>query len=153
MRIDLQNGYQIRSYEPDDHVALVKYANNRNVWLNLRDIFPHPYTEEDANFWLSHVLNQDPEVSFAIALETELIGGVGIVLNSDIHRLSAEIGYWLAEPFWGKGIATAVVKSISSYAFEQFNLVRLYAGVFETNPASVRGSGESRLYIRRCGAP
>ncbi len=138
MKIDLSNELQIRSYQSTDDRDLVKYANNRKIWKNLRDIFPHPYTEEDANFWLSHVLNQNPEVNFAIASDTELIGGVGVVLQQDIHRCGGEIGYWLGEPFWGRGIMTEVVQKFSRYALTTFDLVRLFAGVFENNLASVR---------------
>lgn len=138
MKIDIGSGFQVRSYESGDFDGLIKYANNRHIWLNLRDLFPHPYGEEDANLWLSHVLNQDPELNFAIASETGLIGGVGLVMQADVHRCSAEIGYWLGEPFWGQGIATNVVCAITDYAFDTFDLVRIYAGVFETNLASAR---------------
>ena len=130
--------YQIRSYETTDKEALLKYANNYNVSKNLRDTFPYPYTEKDADLWISAALNQNPELNFAIANEQELIGGIGLFMQPDVYRFSAELGYWLAEPFWGKGITTTAVVAVSKYAFEGFNLNRLFAGVFQGNTPSMR---------------
>ena len=77
-------------------------------------------------------------MSWALANSTEVIGGIGIHLLPDVYRQSAEIGYWLGEPFWRKGIATAAVKGVVDFSFENFGLLRLHAGVFEWNPASAR---------------
>ncbi|MYE06597.1 MAG: GNAT family N-acetyltransferase, partial [Chloroflexi bacterium] len=76
--------------------------------------------------------------NFAIASTAQVIGGIGLRLRSDVFRRSAEIGYWLAEPFWGRGIATAALRALTKHAFEQFNLVRIDASVYEWNPASAR---------------
>jgi RimJ/RimL family protein N-acetyltransferase len=84
----------------------VKYANNRKVWLNLRDAFPHPYAEASAAAFLDMVGRQSPATLFAIATQEEAIGGIGLSLNQDVHRLTAEMGYWLGEPYWGKGVVT-----------------------------------------------
>ncbi len=92
----------IRQWRNHDADALVKYANNRNVWINMRDAFPHPYTIADAAAFLEMVGLQTPTTFFAIATHEEAIGGIGVSLNQDVHRLTAEMGYWLAEPFWGK---------------------------------------------------
>ena len=138
MRIDIGKGFQIRSYASDDADALVRYANNRKIWLNLRDIFPHPYTWEDAENWLNQVKEQTPEAHFAIASKNECIGGVGITLQSDVKRLSGEIGYWLGEPFWGQGIASRVVRAFTEYAFATYNIIRIYAEVFSNNVSSAR---------------
>jgi ribosomal-protein-alanine N-acetyltransferase len=107
--------------------------------MNLQDRFPHPYTTSDAEDWvgMNHVL-VGPPVNFAIALEEEAIGGVGIELLDDVHHRTANIGYWLAEPFWGRGIATAALNFMTDYAFETFPIDRLQAGVFGWNPASAR---------------
>jgi len=137
MQIDLGK-YQIRSYELADKFALIKYANNINVSKNLRDSFPYPYTERDATKWLNLSCIQNPELNFAIATKEELIGGIGLVLQPDVYRFSAEVGYWVAEPYWGKGIAARALIAFTKYAFEQFNLVRIFAGVFEGNAASIK---------------
>lgn len=126
----------IRSYEYSDLEALVKYANNPNISKLLRDKFPFPYTKTDAESWLIHACNQEIETNFAIANEKELIGAIGINLQEDVNRFSAEIGYWIGEPFWGKGITTKALKIFSDFAFRNFRLNRIYANVFEGNVAS-----------------
>jgi len=130
--------YQIRSYEINDQIALMKYANNDKISKNLRDSFPYPYTEKDADLWISAATNQNPELNFAIANSEELIGGIGLMFQPDVYRFSAEIGYWIGEPFWGKGIASLALIALSKYAFEQFDLNRIFAGVFQGNKASMR---------------
>jgi RimJ/RimL family protein N-acetyltransferase len=137
LRIDIGE-WHIRPYRDGDLPALVKYADNPNVVRNLRDRFPHPYTSEAGRAWISSAKAQDPVVSFAIASQDELIGGVGIEPQSDVYRRSGELGYWLAEPFWGRGIATAAAKAMVQYAFTRLDLVRVFAGVFATNPGSAR---------------
>ena len=118
--------------------SLVRYANNRNVWLNLRDRFPHPYTKDDAQRWLEIATEIKPETNFAIAVEGSAIGAIGFSVQSDVAYRSAEIGYWLGEEFWGRGIATEALMAVSDYAFASYDLCRLYAHVFEWNLASAR---------------
>jgi RimJ/RimL family protein N-acetyltransferase len=130
--------FLIRTWKPEDKSSLILYANNRNIWINLRDRFPYPYTAPDADHWLHQVAEETPQTHFAIVIEASVIGGIGIELGTDIHRRSAEIGYWLGEPFWGRGIATEAVRAITNYAFSTFDLCRIYAGVFDWNPASMR---------------
>lgn len=137
VRIDLGD-YEIRSLRFEDAGAIVEYGNSRSVSINLRDSFPFPYTLSDALEWVERARIVEPESHFAIANSTELIGAVGLERQRDIFRLSAEIGYWIGEPFWGRGIATAAVKAVCGHAFKELNLVRLYAYVFEWNPASAR---------------
>jgi len=137
MKIELGK-YFIRSYEHFDKPALVKYADNVKIFSKLKDKFPHPYTEEDAEEWLGLACNQNPELNFAIANETELIGAIGLQLQDDVNRFSAEIGYWIAEPFWGYGIASAALIAMTDYAFKHFKFNRLFAGVFECNDASAK---------------
>jgi len=137
MKIEL-GIYNIRSYERNDKNALVKYANNNKISKNLRDSFPNPYAEEDAQAWITAAINQNPEINFVIANSDELIGGIGLMLQPDVYRFSAEIGYWIAEPFWGKGIASLTLVALSKYAFEHFDLNRIFAGVFQGNRASMR---------------
>ena len=128
----------LRSWRDTDVDALVRHANDREVWINLRDQFPHPYTIDDAREWVQLAREAQPETSFAIAVDGEAVGGIGITLNKDVHRHSAEVGYWIGRAFWGRGIATDAVRAISSWAFANFDLCRLYAGVFAWNPASAR---------------
>ena len=128
----------IRSFQHSDKAALVKYADNKKIFIRLKDRFPHPYTEEDAEEWLGLACNQNPELNFAIANDTELIGAVGLQLQDDVNRFSAEIGYWVAEPFWGRGIAASALMAMTDYAFKHYEFNRLFAGVFEGNDASVK---------------
>ena len=137
MRIDLGE-WQIRSFRREDAEALSRHANNRNVSRNLRDAFPHPYTLAHAETWIDLVSQEPRETDFVLASETELIGGIGILLQRDVHRRSGEIGYWLGEPFWGQGIATAALRAFTEWVFEEFDLVRVYGYVYEWNPASAR---------------
>ncbi len=128
----------IRPYCLSDAESLAHYANNRKVWLNLRDGFPHPYTLENARSFIDAVSQQNPTTFFAIASPGEVIGGIGISPKQDVHRLTAELGYWLGEPVWGKGIMTEAVSVFSSYCFEQFNLLRIYAEPYTYNSPSCR---------------
>ena len=137
MKIELSKCI-IRSFQHSDKAALVKYADNKKIFIRLKDRFPHPYTEEDAEEWLGLACNQNPELNFAIANDTELIGAVGLQLQDDVNRFSAEIGYWVAEPFWGIGIAASALMGMTDYAFKHYEFNRLFAGVFEGNDASVK---------------
>jgi ribosomal-protein-alanine N-acetyltransferase len=130
--------WRIRSYERGDVDALARYANNRSISIHLRDRFPYPYTRKDARDSIDRARVLDPETHFAIATASELIGGIGFQPQEDVYRLSAEIGYWIAEPYWGRGIATRAVRAVSEYAFARLDIVRLYACVFAGNAASER---------------
>ena len=137
MEID-SGEYRMRPWQGGDEESLAKYANIRNVWINLRDSFPHPHTVEDAISWVQLQKDKQPTQIFAIATADEAIRGIGIKLQGDVHRCAAEIGYFLGEPFWALGIATRALRALTEYAFANFDLVRLYATVFEWNPASAR---------------
>ena len=121
-----------------DKAALARYANNRKVWINLRDAFPHPYTESSAENFLEMVGKQNPTTFFAIATRDEAIGGIGVSINQDVHRFTAELGYWLAEPFWGKGVMTEAVTWFTQFAFDSFHLMRIYAEPYANNLPSCR---------------
>ena len=129
--------YKLREWQANDEPSIVKYANNRKVWRNLDDIFPHPYTAKDARSWINHC-HETKDIQFAITNKAEPIGGIGLELQPDIHRLSARVGYWLGEPFWGRGIASDALGTLVRHAFSSTDLVRLYTIVFEWNPASCR---------------
>jgi RimJ/RimL family protein N-acetyltransferase len=122
---------------------MVRHANNRNVWINLRDRFPHPYTDADARRWLDCIVGQKPETNFAIAVADEAVGGIGFTLQHDVERRSAEIGYWLGQEFWGRGIATEALIAVTDYAFSNYDVCRLFAHVFDWNGPSARVLGKA----------
>ena len=128
----------IRPWLPGDEESLVASANNLNIWRNLRDRFPYPYTLKDAREWIRITSEEAPQANFAIVVDDKAVGGIGLVLKEDISRCSAEIGYWLGEAYWGRGIVTEAVRALTNWAFDNYNLNRIYAGVLEWNPASMR---------------
>jgi ribosomal-protein-alanine N-acetyltransferase len=134
----LFKNYQIRNYNVNDVESLVKYANNYNVSKFLRDSFPFPYTKADAQKWIDFVIKNPGSLFFAIADSKELIGAIGAVPYEDVHRYTAEVGFWLAEPFWNKGILSEALKFFCSYLFSNYDFNRLTANVFEGNEPSKR---------------
>jgi ribosomal-protein-alanine N-acetyltransferase len=130
--------YIIRDWKIADAQSIAKYANNRKIWINLRDAFPHPYSLQDAESFISRVAEKNPATVFAIATQAEAIGSIGLMPGKDVHRYTAEMGYWLAEPFWGEGIMTQAVKSLTAYAIHDLRLHRIYAEPYATNPASAK---------------
>lgn len=128
----------IRKLREDDAHNLVKYGNNQNVWNNMRDYFPNPYRMEDAVNFIENVSKQENNYPFAISKEDQLIGIAGYYIQGDIYKHSAEIGYWIGEPFWGNGYATEAVDAAVDHAFNTNDIKRLYASVFEFNKASGR---------------
>jgi len=128
----------VRSWRAADADALARHANNRNIWINLRDAFPHPYTKRDARDYLRSIRRRTPETLFAIAVDDQAVGGAGFVLRADVERVSAEIGYWVAQPLWGRGIATDVLVALTQYAITTHGLTRIYALPFAWNAPSCR---------------
>jgi RimJ/RimL family protein N-acetyltransferase len=128
----------IRPWQDDDLASLVKYANNRKIWANLRDGFPHPYLEENGRAYLETLRGLDPLTIFAIATPEEAIGSIGLFPGKDVHRLTAEMGYWLAEPYWGQGIMSEAATRFTDAAFVAFGLVRIHAEPYATNSGSCR---------------
>jgi ribosomal-protein-alanine N-acetyltransferase len=128
----------VRSWRIADAESLARHADNRKIWLNLRDAFPHPYTIRDARDFIKSVRERAPETTFAIDVGGEAAGSVGFVLRHDVERVSAEIGYWLAEPFWGRGIATEALAAVTQHAVAVHKLTRVYALPFAWNAASCR---------------
>jgi ribosomal-protein-alanine N-acetyltransferase len=137
MRLTLK-ACEIRSWLSSDLESLVTHANNRKIWINLRDRFPHPYTARDGSAFLRHTREQRPETAFAIAVNGEAVGGIGFEVRGDVERVSAEIGYWLGEPFWGRGITTEALVAVTGYAIATHGLTRVYAVPFAWNTASCR---------------
>ena len=130
---------RLRPWRTSDRASLLRYANDRDVWRNLRDRFPHPYTERDADEWLSLVTSEDPPIGiYAIEVDGEAAGTIAVEPGPDIERWCWEIGYWLGQPFWGRGIVTEAVIAVSDAAFREPDVIRLHAPVFSWNRRSMR---------------
>jgi len=136
--LDCGDSIVLRRPQAGDATSLAKHANNRSVWINLRDRMPHPYSVDNAYAWIGTVEHQEPRTSFIIDVNGEAVGGIGLVLGTDIERCSAEVGYWLGESYWGRGIATAALRRICAYAFEDLGLQRVFATPIVWNPASFK---------------
>lgn len=146
---------QLRSWRKADLDALLRHANNPKIAANLRDQFPHPYTRRDGLEYLEFVRGQKPERSFALQYQGEAIGGLGFQIGLDIARISAEMGYWVGETFWGRGFATRAAEAASEWAFAEYKLTRVFALVFSHNLASIRvleKAGFQREALLRCSA-
>jgi RimJ/RimL family protein N-acetyltransferase len=127
-----------------DKRCLALLANNKKVWDNLRDYIPFPYTEKNAEEFIVFVKDESPTMTFAIAYQEQFCGVISLVRQADVYRLTAEIGYWIGEPFWNKGIATKAVQLITVYGFNELGLVRIQSGIFEYNKISMR-------VLEKCG--
>ena len=143
----------LRPWRPTDAPSLAKHADNPRIAENLRDGFPSPYHLEDAHRFIAMAVAEHgppvpnaPSSALFLAIDVDgiAVGGVGITPLQDVYRRTAEIGYWLGEPFWGKGIATEAVSALVPVAFDRFDIVRLQAGIFVSNPASMR-------VLEKCG--
>ncbi len=121
-----------------DAEALAAMANDKRIWNNLRDYFPHPYQLADAREFIETMAQEDPPHTFGIYYQEQFAGVAGLNAQPDVYKKSKEIGFWLGEPYWGKGIATRAVKLLTSYAFEYLDCNRIHAGVFSNNPASMK---------------
>jgi len=131
-------GGVLRSFRHEDGPEMARLADNPKVWVQLRDAFPHPYRLEDARRFLEAHVGSVPETVVAIEVGDRFAGSVGLKLGMDVERVSAEIGYWVAEPFWGRGIGTASLVAATDWAFGQWPLTRVFAVPFARNAASCR---------------
>mgnify|MGYP001766438208 CR=1 FL=1 len=130
--------FELRKWQSSDLDNLVKHANNENIARFLTDQFPHPYTREDGERFLKNTAVHDPVRIFAISVNGEAIGSIGLFPQDDVHRLNAEMGYWLSEEWWGRGIVTAAIRQMVEYGFHTFPIERIYARPFGSNSASKR---------------
>jgi ribosomal-protein-alanine N-acetyltransferase len=130
--------YRLRPWRKSDLPSLVRYANNREIAKNLTDKFPFPYSAADGQALIQFATAAAPTEIFAIEIQGETAGSIGIHPQMDVHRKNAELGYWLAVPFWGRGIATRAVREMVIYVFETFDINRIYARPFGSNLASHR---------------
>jgi len=123
--------------EPDKD-ALAEQANNKKIWLNLRNMFPHPYHLNDAENFITLVHSDDKNTRFAIEYDNDFAGMIGLFPQSDVYEFNAELGYWIGEKYWGKGIGTRAVELLCNYCFSETEIQRIFAGVFDYNQASMR---------------
>lgn len=135
----------LRPWRAGDEEALVRHADNVNVWRGMRDAFPHPYRRGDARQWIRAAAAERPPTHFAIVVDGEAAGGIGYQRGEDVARFSAEVGYWLGEAHWDRGITSAALRAVTEHAFhEEPDLIRLYALPFTRNTASLR-------VLEKCG--
>jgi [ribosomal protein S5]-alanine N-acetyltransferase len=128
----------LRAWRMSDAASIVRHANNINVARQLRDRFPHPYTSRDAHAFLRFALGASPQTNFAIEVGGQAAGGLGYVAGADMERYSAEVGYWIGEECWGRGIVSEALILFTNYAFSSLRLLRLYALPFADNLGSIR---------------
>lgn len=134
----------VREWSQADRSSLLRFADNRKVWRNLTHRFPHPYTEADADAWFAMLAAKDVCTNWAIEVGGFAVGGIGMEPGEGVYAKTARFGYWLGEPYWGRGVVTAAARATTDYILAQTGIIRLEAPVFEWNPASMR-------ILEKCG--
>ncbi|MDK2947869.1 MAG: [ribosomal protein S5]-alanine N-acetyltransferase [Methanolobus sp.] len=135
----LTNDFILRNWEEKDAERLASIANNQKIAENLNDGFPHPYSIEDAKRFISFAIEENKSsLLFAIEINGTVAGSIGAYFKDNVHRKNAEIGYYLAEEYWGKGITTKAVRCLTQYLFEKYDIIRVYALPFARNTGSRR---------------
>jgi len=137
LKVKIEN-VRLRKLELSDKETLAKLLNNKKIWDNLRDYIPYPYRIEDAELFINLTKENNPQQVFGIEFKRELCGVISLIVQTDIYRKSAEIGYWLGEKYWGNGIMSKAVKLITEYGFENLDIIRIFTGIFEFNVASIK---------------
>jgi len=130
--------FTLRKWTKADLGSLMKHANNIHIANNLTDAFPYPYTILFGEAYLARAISEYPTGIFAIDVNGEAVGSIGIYQQTDIHAKNAEMGYWLSEEYWGQGIMTGAIKEMVQYGFDTFDITRIFARPFGTNRASQR---------------
>lgn len=123
----------LRPWHLDDLNTLVELANNKNIARFMADVFPHPYTIDNGKTFIGFATTNPNSKIFAITFNGKPIGSIGLHLQTDILRKNAEIGYWLGEAYWGKGIIKQVIPQIVDYGFKNLDIVRIFARIYGTN--------------------
>lgn len=129
---------RLRPLLDGDQDALASLANNKRIWDNVRDYFPFPYSRKDAEVFIELTKQEETPLTFAVEYDKQFCGVIGLIGQNDVYRKTAEIGYWIGEPFWNKGIATTAVGLITTYGLRQLDFIRIHAGIFEYNVGSMR---------------
>lgn len=132
--------FTLRPWEKEDAEAVAVVANNEKIAQNLRNVFPHPYTLADARWYVNDCIahGEERQITRAIVVDGKTVGSIGIFVKDDVYEKSGELGYWLAEEYWGKGIMTEAVKKICNEAIDRFDIIRIYAEPFAHNVGSRR---------------
>jgi len=136
--------FHLRLFKDSDEASIVRHANNPEVARFLRDIFPSPYTLEDAKWWIQLGSKVEGTLNRAIDVQGECVGSIGARFCDNEHRFSAEIGYWLGETFWGQGIMSSAVRQFTQFLFENYELKRIFAPVAHPNLPSI-------AVLKKCG--
>jgi RimJ/RimL family protein N-acetyltransferase len=137
----------LRPWQKQDAQELAAVANNRNIWNNVRDALPSPYTVMDALQWIAHVNGQSPVINFAIVCDGTVVGSIGCQPKEDISRKNIEIGYFVGESYWGRGIATEAVKHLLDFITTKLDIVRIEAHVFAQNKSSIKVLQKNGFYL------
>ncbi len=132
--------FTLRKWKKSDADSVGFYANNKKIADKLRDVFTHPYSKADAEYYIDLCLstNEDKDLFFAIDVDGKAVGSIGVFKKEDVYRKSAEIGYWLGEEYWGNGIISDAVKQVCEIAFEKLDVVRIFAEPYAHNAGSRR---------------
>ena len=134
----MENKITLRGIADKDHEDLVRLANNKKIWQNLRDIFPHPYGVEDGHFFMKLVRQDKKNLRSVIDVNGSFAGMIGAFPQDDVNKHNAELGYWLGEPFWGQGIITEAIRLKCLQVFEATEVNRIFAAIFSYNIASMK---------------
>lgn len=134
----------LRTFKEGDEASLALNANNYNIWITMRDMFPHPYTYDDAVQFVKQNLSHNKALNFVIDVDGDAVGVIGIIPGEDIYRKTVDIGYWLGEQYWGKGIVSEAIKWLVAYCYSNFEINKIAASCFSTNKASIK-------VLEKCG--
>ncbi len=136
--ITINDNLRLRPLTQDDAEALQKIGDNKNIWRWVRDRFPNPFTVQDAREYLDRLGSSELRFYRGIEFENELVGVIGLKRKEYINRYSAEMGYWIGQDYWNMGFATQAVMAMLSVAFDEWELMRVFAFTMEGNDASQR---------------
>ena len=134
----MEESFKLRAWTKADIPALAKYLNNKKIWDNCRDALPYPYTEKDAEQFISFVEGQSEQNNYCIEINHEAAGNISFIRGTDVERYNAELGYWLAEPYWNQGIMSVAIKRAVEDYLSHSDTIRIHANVYENNPASMK---------------
>ena len=135
---DERERFLLREWTLADVDSLAENISNINIWNNVRDGLPYPYTREDAGTYIRVTMDKPYVQDFAIVADGKAVGGIGFIPLCDVERYSAELGYWLSEDYWNKGIMSESIRRVVDYVFRETDIIRLFATVYEYNPASMK---------------
>lgn len=143
--------FELRPWRESDAQSVADYANNKKIADNLRNVFPYPYSIEDAQGYVRSCINGgERQLTRAITVDGAAVGSIGVFLKDDVYSRSAELGYWLAEPFWGRGIMSHAIRKICTEAFKSFDIVRIFAEPYAYNAGSRKALENAGFQLEGC---